>query len=37
MWILELKGLIARENNETEREMPSLSLGTDVNFTQSYF
>ena len=37
MWILGLKGLIARENNETERETPSLGLRTDVNFTQSYF
>ena len=27
MWILGLKGLIARENNGTESKMPSLGLG----------
>ena len=28
MWILRLKGLIARENNGTESKTPSLGLGT---------
>ena len=27
MWVLGLKGLIARENNGTESKMPSLRLG----------
>ena len=33
MWILGLKGLIARENNGTESKMPSLGLGA-VFFSQ---
>jgi len=37
MWILGLKGLIARENNGTERGTPSLALGMYVNFTKVYF
>ena len=32
MWILGLKGLIARENNGTESKMPSLRLGAVLFF-----
>ena len=32
MWILGLKGLIARENNGTESKMPSLGLGAVLFF-----
>ena len=34
MWILGLKGLIARENNGTESKMPSLGLGAVLFFRQ---
>ena len=34
MWILGLKGLIARENNGTESKIPSLGLGAFFFFRQ---
>ena len=34
MWILGLKGLIARENNGTESKIPSLGLGAVLFFRQ---